>query len=184
MPCISNQNIPRKKRGNDESIQQCTVGREGWRGKDEGEGKRACCLPLLLLFSLWGLCWVSILHLFLPNSCLLSPALLLPLSPAFFSTLTHSLSFPSCLSASPRGLIYGCGSPETAMSTHAFLCSLPYSLALRLTACTWCVFALYLCHAVLLLPWSKHVPLFLFVLFIVVKQVVPCYSCKHTQHIS
>lgn len=85
---------PRKKAGDDESLQQCTVGREGQRGRGGGEGKRACCLPLLLLVGLWGLCWVSILHLFLPTSCLLSPALLLPLSPAFSSSLTHSLSLP------------------------------------------------------------------------------------------
>lgn len=83
-----------KKAGDDENLQQCTVGREGQRGRGRGEAKRACCLPLLLLFGLWGLRWVSILHLFLPTSCLLSPALLFPLSPAFSSSLIHSLSLP------------------------------------------------------------------------------------------
>lgn len=71
---------------------------------------------------------------------------------------------PSCLCASPRGLIYGCGAPETGMTTHAFLCfvsSLACWLALWLTACMWCVFALYSCHPVSVLPQSKNVPLFL-----------------------
>lgn len=94
---------------------------------------------------------------------------------------------PSCLSASPRGLIYGCGAPETAMTTHAFLCfvsSLAYWLALWLTACTCCVFALSSCHAVSLLPQSKNVSLFLFVSFVAVVQGVSCYSHKHTKRTS
>lgn len=115
-----------------------------------------------------------------PLCCFPSHQPSLPPSPTPYPSL-------SCLSASPRGLIYGCEAPETAMTTHAFLCfvsSLAYWLALWLTACTCCVSALYSCHAVSLLPQSKNVSLFLFVWFVAVVQGVSCYSCKHAEHIS
>lgn len=161
--------------------------RGGMTGRGGGEGRGGCCLPLLLLFSLWGLCWVSMLHVILPSSCLLSPTLLLPLSPAFSPPPSPTPPpSPSCLSPSPRGLIYGCGAPETGMTTHTFLCfvsSLACWLALWLTACTWCVFTLYLCHAVSVLPQSKNVPLFLFVLFVFVKQCVSPATAVNTEQI-
>lgn len=108
---LKSENHPTKI-GDDESLQRCTVGREGG-----GEWRAGCCLPLLLLFSLWGLCWVSRLRLFLFSSCLhfwLSYSLCcFPLSTFFPSSLTHTLSLPIWFSVSPRGLIYGCGATET-----------------------------------------------------------------------
>lgn len=99
-----------------------------------------------------------------------------PLTSLLSSSLTHSSFLPILsLSPSPWGLIYGGGAPETRMTTHVFLCfvsSLACWLALWLTACTWCVFALYSCHTVSVLPQSKNAPLFLFVLFVVVKKRV------------
>lgn len=158
----------------------------GTTGRGGGEGRGWRCLPRLLLFSLWGLCWVSMLHVILPSFCLLSPTLLLPLLCFAFSLPPSPTPHPSlsCLSPSPRGLIYGGGAPETGMTTHAFLCfvsSLACWLALWLTACTWCVFTLYLCHVVSVLPQSKNVPLFLFVLFVVVKQRVSPATAVNTQ---
>lgn len=114
-----------------------------------------------------------------PLCCFPSHQPSLPLSPTPYPS-------PSCLCASPGGLIYGCGAPETATTTPAFLCFvslLAYWLALWLTVCTCCVFALYLCHAVSLLPQSKNASLFLFVSFVAVLQGVSCYSPKHTEYI-
>lgn len=147
--------------------------RKGW-GRRKGRALPPTPTPLQ-----------SMIHVILPSSCLLSPTLLLPLSPAFAlpPSPTPHLSL-SCLSPSPRGLIYGCGAPETGMSSHAFLCfvsSLACWLVLWLTTCTWCVFALYSCHAVSLLPQSKNVPLFLFVLYVVVKQRVSAATAVNTQ---
>lgn len=88
---LISENHP-SKIGDDESLQRCTVGRE-----DGGEGRAGCCcLPLLLLFSLWGLCWVSRLCLFLLSSCLhfwLLLALLL-FSLNLFPFLSHPLFIP------------------------------------------------------------------------------------------
>lgn len=113
MRCISNQKITPRKSENDESLQRCTVGRE-----DGGEGRAGCCLPLLLLFSLWGLRWVSRLHLPLPSPCLhfwLSYSLCCFSSLNLFSlSLSPTLHpLPIRFSVSPRGLIYGCGAAET-----------------------------------------------------------------------
>lgn len=170
-----------RKNGDDESLQQCTVGGKE-RRMGGGEGRGGCCLPLKLLFFLFfGASAVCLSFSPLPVSspplcCFPShqPSLFLPPS-------------PSCLSPTPRGLIYGCGAPETGMTTHAFLSfvsSLACWLALWLTACTWCVFALYSCHAVSVLPQSKNVPLFLFVLFVVVKQRVSPATAVNTQRTS
>lgn len=185
LPCISNQNItPGKKNGDDESLQQCTVGGEGWQegvGEKEGEGAASHSYSSSVFGASAGCSCRS------PSSCLLSPTLLLPFLPAFSRPPSPTPPSPSCLSHSPRGLIYGCAAPETGMTTHAFLCfvsSLACWLALWLTACTWCVFTLYSFHAVSVLPQSKNVSLFLFVLFIVVKQCVSPATALNKEHIS
>lgn len=88
------------------------------------EGRACCCLPLLLLFSLWGLRWVSRLRLFLLSSCLkfcLS-----------YSLSCFSLSQPFSLSLSPtpylvlslsQGLnLWLWSYRNIGMTTHALFC--------------------------------------------------------------
>lgn len=154
--------------------------RKAW-GRRKGRALPPTPTPLQSLGPLLGASCCS------PSSCLLSPTLLLPLFPAFSRPPSPTPPSPSCLSHSPRGLIYGCAAPETGMTTHAFLCfvsSLACWLALWLTACTWCVFTLYSFHAVSVLPQSKNVPLFLLVLFVVVKKCVSPATALNTEHIS
>lgn len=110
---LKSENHPTKIR-DDESLKRL----HSWQKGDGGEGRAGFCLPLLLLFSLWGLHWVSRLHVFAPIflSSFLTPllALLLFLSQPFsLFSLTHSLSLPIWLLVVPRGLIYGCGATET-----------------------------------------------------------------------
>lgn len=88
------------------------------------EGRACCCLPLLLLFSLWGLHWVSRLRLFLLSFCLhfwLS-----------YSLSCFSLSQPFSLSLSPtpylvlslsQGLnLWLWSYRNIGMTTHAIFC--------------------------------------------------------------
>lgn len=94
-----------------------------WRN-DGLEGRACCCLPLLLLFSLWGLRWVCRLRLFLLSSCLhfwLS-----------YSLSCFSLSQPFSLSLSPtpylvlslsQGLnLWLWSYRNIGMTTHALFC--------------------------------------------------------------
>lgn len=159
VPCISNENItPEKKREMMKAFSSAQLaGRD--RGEGVGEKERVHAASHSYFSSVFGasagsLYFISFSPLPVsshPLCCFPSHQPSLPPSPTPYPS-------PSCLSASPRGLIYGCGAPETAMTTHAFLCfvsSLAYWLALWLTACTCCVSALYSCHAVSLLPQSK-----------------------------
>lgn len=150
--------------------------RKGWERR-KGRALLPTPTPLQSLGPLLGACFMSF-----------SPLPVSSLSLCCFPSHQPSLFLPhpspSCLSPSPRGLIYGCGAPETGMTTHTFLCfvsSLACWLDLWLTACTWCVFAQYSCQAVSVLPQSKNVSVYLLVLFVVVKQRVSPAKALNTQ---
>lgn len=192
MQGIPNQNITpekktnkqQKKIGDDESLWQCTVFREGRQegvGEKEGEGAAShFYFSSVIRASAGRHCFMPFFYL--PVSS--PPLCFLPShQPSLFLSFTHSSPSLSCLSSSPRGLIYGCGAPETGMTTHTFLCCvslLACWLVLWLPACTWCVFALYLCHRCLKQKCS-------FLSFCLVHccqaACVSCCSCKHTAHI-
>lgn len=172
MRCISNQKITPEKSEMMKAFSAAQLAK-----RMEGKVGGSFCLPLLLFFSLWGLCWVSWLRLFLLFSCL---HLWLSHSHSGFSFLnpflflSHPLLIPSypvlCLSQGFNLWLWSYR--NIGMATHALLCFvslLACWLAHWLAGPIECVFTLYSCHTVCMLPLSKnvHLSLFLVSLFVV-----------------
>lgn len=121
----------------------------GWRGRGAG-----CCLPLLLLFSLWGLRWVSRLCLFLLSlpvfNFWLSYSLCCFSSLNLFLFLSHPPFIPpSPVLALSQGLnLWLWSYRNIGMTTHALLCFvsvLACWLDHWLAGCTECVFTCMYC---------------------------------------
>ena len=179
MRCISNQKITPEKSEMMKAFSVRTVGRDG--GGEGREGCCCCCLPLLLLFSLRGLRWVSRLRLFplsfpffVSDSLLLALLLVLLLSqPFFFFFFPHPLFIPPhpALGLSQGLNLWLWSYRSIGMATHALLCFVSM-LACRLVSLTWlCVHALHSCHDVCAPRPSKYGPLsFLF------SGLVMCFS--------
>ena len=142
---LKSENHPRKIR-DDESLQRSHSWQGGWRGR--GKEGCCCCLPLLLLFSLRGLRWVSRLRLFplsfpvfASDSLLLALLLVLSLSQPFFFLSPHPLFIPPhpALGLSQGLNLWLWSYRGIGMATHALLCFVSM-LAWRLAPWLGCVF--------------------------------------------
>lgn len=133
MRCISNQKITPEKSEMMKAFSVRTVGREGGGEGREGCCCCCCCLPLLLLFSLRGLRWVSRLRLFplsfpvfVSDSLLLALLLVLSLSQPFFFFFffPHPLFIPPhpALGLSQGLNLWLWSYRSIGMATHALLC--------------------------------------------------------------